>query len=348
MNASDLVTLGAAANHLTGWGAFDWFFHILFTILGWIAVATPVYVMHRLETMRVTQPPPPAAPVTTAPEWQYYVMAGVSDSAARSWVPRSAGLQRAISPMLSWSSLGGCCRSSVAPLSRCTGSSRRGPARRSGLEQAGPWQFPLWSTGQSASSSWRTDHPAGCPGFAVIRRHDRLGPHWRSGLGVVAFQSTATRQTAVTIMSRSAGRPRQRQRPRARYQVARSVGHHLGHVFTQYRTVHGAGHANRLLLERSSMPATTAAAAAHPRNRRSQQGRRCLRPAHDRSAGTNPTAMRHGRAARCFTGRTAAGCSWLRTCRRFPGGGAGPRSAVVSCAVSEPTRPPTRPVPPFC
>lgn len=45
------------------------------------------------------------------------------------------------------------------------------------------------------------------------------------------------------------------------------------------------------------MPATTAAAAAHPRNRRSQQGRRCSRPAYDRSAGTNPTAMRHGTAA---------------------------------------------------
>ena len=75
MNASGLVPLSAAANHLTGWGAFDWFFHILFAILGWIAVATPVYVMHRLETMRVTQPPPPAAPVTTAPEWHYYVMA---------------------------------------------------------------------------------------------------------------------------------------------------------------------------------------------------------------------------------------------------------------------------------
>jgi hypothetical protein len=75
VNASNLVTLSAAANHLTGWGAFDWFFHILFAVLGWIAVATPVYVMHRLETMRVTQPPPPAAPVTTAPEWHYYVMA---------------------------------------------------------------------------------------------------------------------------------------------------------------------------------------------------------------------------------------------------------------------------------
>jgi hypothetical protein len=75
VNASGLVTLSAAANHLTGWGAFDWFFHILFAILGWIAVATPVYIMHRLETMRVIQPPPPAAPVTTTPEWHYYVMA---------------------------------------------------------------------------------------------------------------------------------------------------------------------------------------------------------------------------------------------------------------------------------
>ena len=43
MNASGLVTLSAAANHLTGWDAFDWFFHILFAILGWIAVAAPVY-----------------------------------------------------------------------------------------------------------------------------------------------------------------------------------------------------------------------------------------------------------------------------------------------------------------
>ena len=74
MNASGLVTLSAAANHLTGWNAFDWFFHILFAILGWIAVAAPVFVMHRLETTRVPQPPPPAAPVTTS-DWQYYVMA---------------------------------------------------------------------------------------------------------------------------------------------------------------------------------------------------------------------------------------------------------------------------------
>jgi hypothetical protein len=74
VNASSLVTLGAAANHLTGWNAFDWFFHILFAILGWIAVAAPVYVMHRLETTSVPPPVPPAAPVTTA-DWQYYVMA---------------------------------------------------------------------------------------------------------------------------------------------------------------------------------------------------------------------------------------------------------------------------------
>jgi len=47
VNASGLVTLSAAANHLTGWNAFDWFFHILFAILGWIAVAAPVFVMHR-------------------------------------------------------------------------------------------------------------------------------------------------------------------------------------------------------------------------------------------------------------------------------------------------------------
>lgn len=74
MNASSLVTLSAAANHLTGWNAFDWFFHILFAILGWIAVAIPVYLMHRMETRNVRQPPPPAAPVTE-PEWQYYTMA---------------------------------------------------------------------------------------------------------------------------------------------------------------------------------------------------------------------------------------------------------------------------------
>lgn len=74
MSASGLVTLSVASNHLTGWNAFDWFFHVLFAILGWIAVAAPVYVMHRVETMRVPQPPPPAAPVT-ASEWQYYVMA---------------------------------------------------------------------------------------------------------------------------------------------------------------------------------------------------------------------------------------------------------------------------------
>jgi hypothetical protein len=74
VNASGLVTLSAAANHLTGWNAFDWFFHILFAILGWIAVAAPVYVMHRLETTSVPPPQPPAAPVTTS-DWQYYVMA---------------------------------------------------------------------------------------------------------------------------------------------------------------------------------------------------------------------------------------------------------------------------------
>jgi hypothetical protein len=87
VNASGLVTLSVAANHLTGWNAFDWFFHILFAILGWIAVAAPVYVMHRVETTSVPQSPPPAAPVTvvgaspaaaapeTSSDWQYYVMA---------------------------------------------------------------------------------------------------------------------------------------------------------------------------------------------------------------------------------------------------------------------------------
>ena len=74
MNASGLVMLSVASNHLTGWNAFDWFFHVLFTLLGWIAVAAPVYVMHHFETMSVPQPPPPAAPVT-ASAWQYYVMA---------------------------------------------------------------------------------------------------------------------------------------------------------------------------------------------------------------------------------------------------------------------------------
>jgi hypothetical protein len=82
VTASGLVTLSAAANHLTGWNAFDWFFHILFAILGWIAVAAPVYVMHRLETATVPAPPPPGAQVTTSPaapvttsDWQYYLMA---------------------------------------------------------------------------------------------------------------------------------------------------------------------------------------------------------------------------------------------------------------------------------
>ena len=81
MNASGLVTLSAAANHLTGWNAFDWFFHIVFALLGWIAVAAPVLVMHRLETTSVPPQPPPGAPVTTSPaapvttsDWQYYVM----------------------------------------------------------------------------------------------------------------------------------------------------------------------------------------------------------------------------------------------------------------------------------
>lgn len=75
MNASGLVALSAAANHLSGWGAFDWFFHVAMAFLGWILVAVPIYLMHWLETRTIKQPPPPAAPVTAGSEWEYYGMA---------------------------------------------------------------------------------------------------------------------------------------------------------------------------------------------------------------------------------------------------------------------------------
>jgi hypothetical protein len=78
VNASGLVTLGAAVNHLTGWGAINWCKYILGAVGGWIAVGVPVPYMHHIEMKRMRQqpPPPPTEPATWA-ERQDYLLAGV-------------------------------------------------------------------------------------------------------------------------------------------------------------------------------------------------------------------------------------------------------------------------------
>ena len=152
MNASGLVPLSVAANHLTGWGAFDWFFHILFAILGWIAVATPVYVMHRVETMRVIQPPPPR-PSDDGAGWQYYVMAvhrtRRRDPGCHVRLDYGPPYRQCLL-VFAWWMLPLLCGAAVTMY--WVVEERR--ARRSGREPAGPWRLPLWSTRQSASSFW--------------------------------------------------------------------------------------------------------------------------------------------------------------------------------------------------
>jgi hypothetical protein len=70
--------LASAVGHVSGWNAGDWLVHVLLTLLGWVAVGTPVYLMHRMETAAADEPPPPpppAAPIVAPPDWPRYVLA---------------------------------------------------------------------------------------------------------------------------------------------------------------------------------------------------------------------------------------------------------------------------------
>jgi hypothetical protein len=89
VTAANVLVLSEATSHVSGWNAFDWFLNVVFALAGWAMVATPVVVMHRLETYLVEEPPPPVpassqvtvspaapegAPVTVS-AWEYYVIA---------------------------------------------------------------------------------------------------------------------------------------------------------------------------------------------------------------------------------------------------------------------------------